>query len=384
MDYALLDAVPMGIFIINEQHTVLFWNSIMEYWTGLSRETVVGRQLSQYFPHLMQPRYVNRLSGIFTGGPPTTFSPQLHRYIIPVPRSEGEYQVQQTTVTAIEDTDEDGTSCYHAMFSVQDVTDLHYQIRAYQNELAERKAAEAKLQEAAKRELAIALEREQIELISTFISDATHEFRTPLSVINSSIYLVQRSNDAAKRERYTTLIQEQVTILSELVDGLVLMAGIDRDKSQPSDAIDINHVVTIVCDKLQGHMERKGISLKRDLYPQPLTIIGHGNYLWHALTALMDNALRYTNEGGTVTVRTIQDAQHLRLCVIDNGVGIPEADLPHIFERFYRGDKAHSTPGFGLGLSIVKKVIENHHGQILVESKPGVGSTFTITLPYTS
>ncbi|MEO0564912.1 MAG: sensor histidine kinase, partial [Chloroflexota bacterium] len=118
-----------------------------------------------------------------------------------------------------------------------------------------------------------------------------------------------------------------------------------------------------------------------DFYGAPLVVRGNPSQLWQALVALMENAIRYTPEAGRIVLRSRHQADHAILEVEDDGIGIAEEDLARIFDRFYRVDSAHSTPGFGLGLSIAKKVIEAHKGQISVQSDVGEGSLFRITLP---
>lgn len=124
----LLDAVPVGILVLGSDMTVLFWNNSLARWTGISRETIIGRQVGEFFPDLISPKITMRLSAVFEQGAPAVFSSQLHQYMIPVPLGNGRMQSQKTTVTALPS----GTSGrFHALFSIEDVTELVDRVEAY-------------------------------------------------------------------------------------------------------------------------------------------------------------------------------------------------------------------------------------------------------------
>jgi signal transduction histidine kinase len=110
-------------------------------------------------------------------------------------------------------------------------------------------------------------------------------------------------------------------------------------------------------------------------------VSGNADYLKQVLLIVLENACKYTPDGGTVTIRGAMSEHHLTITIADTGIGIDQADLPRLFERFYRAPNARSQPGMGLGLSIARSIIEQHSGTINVESTPGQGSRFIITLP---
>jgi PAS domain S-box-containing protein len=638
--YSLLDAVPIGVFILDAELNVLFWNSTLTDWTGISPDVIVGQSIATHYPHLAQPQYTTRLQGVFQGGPPTIFSSQLHRYIIPIQLTDGEYRIQHTIVTAVEN----DTASYDAMFSIQDMTDLSQRIRDYRNmrdealrevnerrqveaalkasearyrdlselisdfafalvrepdggfrtewvtdaytfitgyhtedfetledwqrmippddipeaqrvfqtlevawadehlehriitrtgetrymqtylrpvvdynkrmvvrivaaaqDITRRKLAEAQLRmseerfrqiaenldvviyigdyltsqityanpayeqvigqsrrrlysnpraylslvhpddrpkvegllnnpahdqhkpgiiyrishrqaggdmrwirerriaidshdghheryialleditnqrQANEREFALALEREQIQLLSSFITDATHEFRTPLSIINSSLYLVGKADDEAKKARYTTMIEEQVSAISELVDVLVLMAGLDSSVDGEREHVDVNSLFKMILEQFAVRIREKNLMVTTQFYGGPIYVEGLSSHLWQALVALLENAVRYTPETGKITLRSALDHNEAVFEITDTGIGITADAQEKIFERFYRGDSAHSTRGFGLGLPIARKIVEQHNGSIEVESEPHHGSVFRVRLP---
>jgi len=147
--YAILDHAPIGQFILRRNHVVLFWNRCLEAWTGVPREKIVGSCILDHFPHLGAPKYASRIAEIFNGGPPTVFSSQLHRYIIPASLPGGKFRFQYTVVTAVPGLDGESLD---AMFAIQDVTSLTEAIENHRlalnqamAETEERRKAEAKL-----------------------------------------------------------------------------------------------------------------------------------------------------------------------------------------------------------------------------------------------
>jgi PAS domain S-box-containing protein len=642
--FNLLDSVPLGVFVIDDAYTVLFWNMTLEDWTDISRDRIVGTPIADFYPHLLSGRYTSRLEGIFKGGPPTIFSPQLHRYVIPIERPTGGHRTQQTTVTAIRDEEK---NTYYAMFSIQDMTDLTDRIRdvramrdealseiqerrivetrlklsegryralsemisdfafsfsrqpdgSYKREwitdafttitgyqadeftslddwrrmiheddldeaqrvfqtierghadehlehrirtksgetrylqtffrpvtdeedkqviriygaaqdITQRKAIEQQLRlseqrfrqmaevldvviyiadditkkvyyvnpayervtgehpnpflqdansyyplmhredrknaqaaldkaaataskvdttyriqqgddseklrwireqrfpmespgpgkqrryiglmedvtdqkEASEREFAMALEHEQINILSTFITDVTHEFRTPLSIINSSIYLLNKFDDPERREQYTTLIMEQVKSISDLVDVLVLMVSLDTGYSEKQEQVDVNGILKMILDQFKVRLRDSRHIVETEFYGAPLMVRGRPTHIWQAIVALVENAVRFTPDSGRIMLRSIKKDDKVHLEVEDTGVGIAPGDIDRIFDRFYRVDHAHSTRGLGLGLPIAKKVIERHQGSIEVISKVNQGSLFRVILPLT-
>jgi diguanylate cyclase (GGDEF)-like protein/PAS domain S-box-containing protein len=148
--FGLFDRMPNGVCVLRCDFVVLFWNQCLENWTQISRHRIVGQPIDKFFPHLKQPKYARRLQQVFAGGPPTVFSSQIHKYLIPVALGNDRMQVQYTTVTAIPTSEEADT--FHAIIAIQDVTDLTYQSQAYrqmrdraQEEIRERQQVEAAL-----------------------------------------------------------------------------------------------------------------------------------------------------------------------------------------------------------------------------------------------
>lgn len=147
--FAMLEYLPLGVFILSKDFVVLFWNSLIEEWTGIKRDKIIGTNIFEHFSNLNSPKYINRLTGIFSGGPPIIFSSQLHKHLILAPLSNDRFRIQHTTVTALQTTGE----AFHALFTIQDVTDMTQRIHSYRKlhdqallEIEERKRISDKLQ----------------------------------------------------------------------------------------------------------------------------------------------------------------------------------------------------------------------------------------------
>lgn len=241
--------------------------------------------------------------------------------------------------------------------------------------------------QAEQRAFALALERERVSLLTRFIQESSHEFRTPLSIIEVNLHLLRKLTDPEKREQRTGQIEVQVERITHLIEMLVQMSRLDSGTPFSMRSINPNNIVEQVAINMQSKAARARLRFQSELTEPLPAIEADGKQLLDALMQLVDNALRYTEpsegEEGVIKLSTSYDTQYVRITVEDSGQGIPEEALPHIFERFYRLDTAHSTPGFGLGLAIVQKIVELHGGTIEAHSEVGIGSRMTIVLPHT-
>jgi two-component system, sensor histidine kinase and response regulator len=247
-------------------------------------------------------------------------------------------------------------------------------IQSILHDITERKKAE-------QQSLALGLEKQRVQLLTGFIRDTSHEFRNPLAVIQSSLYIIQKTNSPEKREEKLLSIRYQVERLAQLVDRLVMMTQLDSGMLFSLHKQNVNSLVQQVTDTMRTAFAEKNLTVQLQLTKTLPTIEVDAIHLAEALSQLIDNAVRYSLPNGTVTIETNYQAEWLTIAIADTGIGISDEALPRIFERFYRYDEAHSTPGFGLGLSIAQKIIELHGGRIEVQSEAGKGSRFVIYLP---
>jgi signal transduction histidine kinase len=228
----------------------------------------------------------------------------------------------------------------------------------------------------------LAVERERMDLLASFIKNTSHDLRTPLTSINTSVYLAMRTEDAEQRTKRLHHIEAQVQQISGILDQFTILANLDALTQLKLSPVQINLLVAEVVEQTRRSLDDRQIRIETGISRDASRISGDETYLTMALTQLLDNAIRYTPDGGSICVRTERRDQFM-IETSDTGSGIDLSTLPHIFERYFKGQKARTTDGSrsGLGLSIVKRIVELHHGRIEVESEPGQGSTFRIYLP---
>lgn len=239
-------------------------------------------------------------------------------------------------------------------------------------DISERKAAEQRALEAA-------IERERMRVLTTFIADASHEFRTPLSVIHTKLYLLEHGHGDPAVHRDG--IAEQAENILQLVEALALMSRLDAIERMHEQPADPNTCVQAALTAVEADMTDKGILITLALDGSLPVVRCDNELLVQALIQVMDNAARYTPAGGSVRIATGPHPTGMQVLVQDDGPGIDSGDIPRIFQRFFRADKARTTHGFGLGLAIAQRIVVLHGGQIEVESVPGEGSTFRVVLP---
>lgn len=231
-----------------------------------------------------------------------------------------------------------------------------------------------------KRRMDYELEKQRVRVITGFIEDAKHEFRTPLSIIESSLYLASKVKTEEKRDSAFRKARKQTERIVRLVDDLVTMARLDSSDVVQREAVNLNYVVRLVLDETGQRCFRNGIELDVTLSQEMPSIEGDANELVQVLQELIDNAIRFTPCDGRIEIATAFDADYVSFIIKDTGVGISLDERERIFDRFYRADSAHTTAGFGLGLSIARSIVERHNGTIAVTSEPGQGTSFEVKL----
>ena len=235
--------------------------------------------------------------------------------------------------------------------------------------------------QADRRAFKLALERERTAVLTKFILDASHEFRTPLAIMRTNLYLVAQVVDPDKRQRALAQIGEQVTGITRLVELLSEAAQLDGGVRFTTAPTDLNALIGAIATMLEPTAVANGLALRLELSPDLPPLPADFHWMSRALHELLENALRFRPAGGCVTMRSRCDASDVTVEVQDTGPGIAPDELPPIFERFYRQDLTRTTPGFGLGLPIARAIIERHGGRLTVESLPGAGSVFRVRLP---
>lgn len=225
-----------------------------------------------------------------------------------------------------------------------------------------------------------------------FVANVSHELRTPLTAIKGYIETLEEGayENAEERDRFLNIVKRHTDRLINIVSDLLVLSEIERknypwgeDPKADFEEIDLQKIVSSSLEALKSKVEAKNLHVSLDIKEDLPAFKGDGLLLEQMFINLVDNAIKYTPEGGSIGVQISQPDSHFRIEVADTGVGIPEEHLPRIFERFYRVDKTRSRKvgGTGLGLSIVKHIVIMHGGKIVVESEEGKGSRFIVELP---
>ncbi len=223
------------------------------------------------------------------------------------------------------------------------------------------------------------LER-RLALQQQFVVDASHELRTPLTTIRGNLALLRRPAMLSAAEQQAVLRDalEESERMTHLLDELLTLSSVGAGRELRCEPIDVKAAVEDACRKIRALAPDRTVTV----YAPDTMAMGDAEALRQVLLVLLDNAVKYTLSGGCISVSvTVIDGQ-ARICVQDDGVGIDEAHLPHIFDRYYRADA--SRPGTGLGLSIARDLIARQGGVLAVSSRRGMGSVFTIALPAAS
>jgi OmpR-family two-component system manganese-sensing sensor histidine kinase len=225
--------------------------------------------------------------------------------------------------------------------------------------------------------------RDSYQRLKQFTADASHELRNPIAVIQTNVQVALADRDPVAQYQQLEIIERLTRRLARLLDDLLFLARqdsvIDNSSMEPCN---LYRILEQVVEEQQVIAGAKQIDLELSYRDINLLVLGNSDRLIRLFTNLIGNAIAYTPNGGKVSVsyQIVTPQNQVQVLVRDTGVGIPESALPHIFDRFYR-HQPQSTGGSGLGLAIAKAIVENHRGQIKVESSPNKGTTFTILLP---
>jgi len=214
-------------------------------------------------------------------------------------------------------------------------------------------------------------------LKSDFISNVSHEIKTPLSVIsNYALMLGDEGLSAAEKEEYTKKIISATARLTSLVANILKLNKIENQAIGEKKNIPLGDFLGEIILGFEGAIEEKNINLECDI--ADITVSADKTFMEIICGNLLSNAVKFTDEGGEITVTLKAEGENAVLCVADTGCGMDEETGKRIFDKFYQGDTSHSGEGNGLGLSLVKKVIDIIGGEISVKSEKGKGSVFTV------
>ncbi len=245
-------------------------------------------------------------------------------------------------------------------------------------EMEHRKRVEAQIRDMLEKE------KELNELKSRFVSMASHEFRTPLGGILSSVTLIDRyskGEDAPKRDKQILNIKKSVRNLTNILNDFLSLDKLDQGKiSSVSGEFSLTGLIDEIVDEFRENTD-KGQAFSVTHSTQEMIIFQDKEMIRNVLINLISNATKYSPDSGTIFIRTEKNGALIKMEIEDQGMGIPEADQKHLFERFFRAHNVMNLQGTGLGLNIVKRYLDLMNGSISFVSKENQGTKFTVTLP---
>jgi len=225
------------------------------------------------------------------------------------------------------------------------------------------------------------------EMRADFVANVSHELRTPLAALTGFIETLQgpARDDPAARERFLGIMQAQAWRMARLIDDLLSLSRIElRAHQRPDTPVDLVPIVRLVADGLQTLARDRDVAVEITAPAEPLMVPGDRDELTRLFENLIENGLKYGASGKRVEIAIAPDGKgEARVSVRDHGPGIAAEHLPRLTERFYRADVGESRAqgGTGLGLALVKHILNRHHGRLSIDSKVGEGATFTVSLP---
>ena len=226
--------------------------------------------------------------------------------------------------------------------------------------------------------------RELEEMRQVFVSNVSHELRTPLTSLKALTETLQGAvdQDPQAAKRFLQMMDVEIDKLSQMVLELLELSRIESGRVELNKkSIPVSDLIRPAVERMRLQAERSGLKLGMEIADNLPLIHVDDERIEQVLVNLIHNAIKFTPAGGAVSVSANQKGNEILITVTDTGIGIPEKDLPHIFERFYKVDPARATGGTGLGLAIARHLVEAHQGRIWAESKEGEGARFIIALP---
>ena len=380
-----IDAIQDSIFVINRNFEIMSYNKAFAKNLNLSVKDVKGLICRNIVPCFKDGLFVNHCKKAEQNGTcyaeKVFLSKKTTSFIEQYNDKSGKPHYYKFNLFPIEG---DNGTVYQVVILIKDVTET----RIAENKIAQlNKDLEKKVDRRTDQLNKLNKELNKVlELKNEFISDASHELRTPITIIKGNIDLeIQELNNKNKPiPEFYEIIHKEIIRMTEILNDLTNLTNSDAGTEKiEQDIVSLNIITKAAIKSLSVLARQKNINLELAKNNPNINIVGDEQKLEKLLLNIIRNAIKYTDVGGWINVHLEEKDKVAKIIVEDNGIGIPKSDLPYIFERFYRVDKARSRQegGTGLGLSICKWIAEAHGGSIKVESTEGKGSKFTLELP---
>jgi signal transduction histidine kinase len=221
-----------------------------------------------------------------------------------------------------------------------------------------------------------------VSALRRFVADAAHQIHTPLTAVHADLELAASEPNPARQRLFIERAFAQLKRLEILTNDLLDLSRLEaHDVDEARTTVDLALLVREISESFASRAEQAGIAFNVETSQPSIKAKVNETQFRHAIANLLDNAIKFTPENGTITVGVRRDGDHVVLWVNDTGIGISTEDLPQLFNRFHRGRNAAPYPGSGLGLAIIKAIVEGHHGEISVQSRAGDGTHFALRVP---
>ncbi len=371
---SLLDAIPEGIFVLDKELTVLFWNGILEDWTKISRKEIVGKHVKEFLPHLIKPLYTNSLQQVFNGGAPIFFSSHLHKNLIPSYLPNGNRRIFQTVVTAIKNSN--ATDKFNALFTLQDVTDPTERLREYRVIYDKAKKAEETIKVSK-------LEAEAANRAkSEFLANMSHEIRTPMNAILGYAQILKRKGLSSEEKQYVENILSSGDHLLTLINDILDISKIEAGRMEANfEDFDLSEMIQSLEIMFRSKFDFKSLDfVVNDLGKNPILVNGDNTKIKQVLINLLSNAAKFTDSGEVQFNVYATGNNNYQFEVVDTGKGIPEEAQQSIFDPFKQEREGVVKGGTGLGLAIAKRQVELMDGKLELISTYEKGAKFSLTL----
>ncbi|CAL1518882.1 PAS domain-containing sensor histidine kinase [Chitinophaga sp. MM2321] len=384
---ALFDYASIGILVTNRQGEIVLINDFALGQFGYKREELLGKKIEILIPQRVHHQHVGHRARYNAN--PQSRPMGIGLDLFAVRQDQTEFPVE---ISLSHYTNEEGNFVIAYISNITERKKAEEKLEKLYNELEEmvedrtmqlRKALEEL--EASKEVLTIALskEKELGDLKSRFVSMASHEFRTPLSTILSSAFLVKHyeaEQDQPTRNKHIQRIINNVSLLTDTLNDFLSVGKIEEGKIQIRNvAFEIEEHFNTIIQEMQGIA--KDNQLIEYQHDGDNRVFLDPSLLKHIVMNLLGNAIKFSTPGSHIQIQTSKTGHEFTLQVKDNGIGMSEEDQQHLFERFYRGSNVSNIQGTGLGLHIVHRYSEMMNGNILCDSELNKGTTFTITFP---
>ncbi|MBW3614525.1 MAG: hypothetical protein KY439_04340 [Actinobacteria bacterium] len=227
-------------------------------------------------------------------------------------------------------------------------------------------------------------ERRRLDAVRRdFVANVSHELKTPVAALGLLAETLAAEDEPGVVQRLAGRMQEEAFRVARIIEDLLDLSRLEAEETARHEPVRLHEVVSQAVEQVRPAADLRSVKLAVAAVPRSWTVLGQRRQLVSALANLLENAIKYSDEGATVELAAHSVGDAIELVVRDHGIGIPSRDIDRIFERFYRVDRGRGrdTGGTGLGLSIVRHIASNHGGDVLVESQEGQGSAFTFRLP---